>query len=188
MFFSTSPLHPPSPPSVSPPPQTPLLTLFPPLMISAIPLRKMHFNLSQLSPFHKWQHNKLSLGRSPPMQRTPTYSIPYFAPLTMVTNPPRTQTFWLWYTNSLPSSSIAAIPREVPSTQLLTPMMLSTARRQTLCRSSQPPINNGPPFTLVRESLYVRSLTKGSLCALSPSPGFTMLIRRPPASFLWPPR
>ena len=30
----------------------------------------------------------------------------------------------------------------------------------------------------MREFLYVRSLTKGSLCALSPSPGFTMLIRR----------
>ena len=177
MSSSTSPLHPPSPSSPSPPPQPPLLTLFPPLMISAIPPRMMHFNLLQLSPFHKWRRSTPSLGRSPPMQWTPTYSIRYFAPLTMVTNPPRTQIFWLWCTNSLPSSSIAAIPRKVPSTQLLTPMML-TARRQTLCRSSQRPINNGPPFTLVKDSLCVRSLTKRSLCDLSPSPGFIMLILR----------
>ena len=138
----------------------------------------MHFNLLQLLPFHKWRHSTPSLGRSPPMQWTPTYSTRYSAPLTMVTNPPRTQTFWLWYTNSLPSSSMAAIPRKVLSTLLLTPTMLSTARRQTLCRSSQRPINSGSPFTRVRESLCARSLTKRSLCALSPSPGFTMLIRR----------
>ena len=90
-------------------------------MISAIPPRMMHFNLLQLLPFHKWRHSTPSLDGSPPMQWTPTYTTRYSAPLTMVTNPPRTQTFWLWYTNSRPSKSIAAIPRKVPSTLLLTP-------------------------------------------------------------------
>ena len=159
-------------------PPIPFADPLPPLMISAIPPRMMHFNLLQLLPFHKWRRSTPSLGRSPPMQWTPTYTTRYSAPLTMVTNPPRTQTFWLWYTNSRPSSSIAAIPRKVPSTLLLTPTMLSTARRQTLCRSSQRPINSGPPFTRVRESLCARSLTKGSLRDRSPSPGFTMLIRQ----------
>ena len=178
MSSSTSPLHPSSPSSPSAPPQSPLLTLFPPLMSSAIPPRMMHFNLLQLLPFHKWRRSTPSLGRSPPMQWTQTYTTRYSALLTMVTNPPRTQTFWLWYTNSRPSSSIAAIPRKVPSTLLLTPTMLSTARRQTLCRSSQRPINSGPPFTRVRESLCARSLKKESLCDRSPFPGFTMLIRQ----------
>ena len=79
----------------------------------------------------------------------PLFCTPYYG-----SNPPRTQIFWLWYTNSLPSSSIAAIPREVPSPLLLTPMMLSTARRQTLCRSSQRPISNGPG-----EGVLICSLT-----------------------------
>ena len=57
-------------------------------------------------------------------------------------------------------------------------MTILTVLRQTLCRYSPLPINNGPPFTPVRESLYVRLLKKGSLYALSPSPGFTMLIWR----------
>ena len=159
------------------PPQSPLLTLFSPLMSSAIPPRMMHFNLLQLSPFHKWRRSTPSLGRSLPTQLTPTYTTRYSALLTMVTNPPRTQTFWLWYTNSRPSLSIAAIPRKVPSTLLLSPTMLSTAHRQTLCRSSQRPINSGPPFTWVRESLCARSPKNVLLCDRSPFPDFTMLIR-----------
>ena len=88
-------------------------------------------------------------------------------------------------TNSRPSLSIAAIPRKVPSTLLLSPTMLSTAHGQTLCRSSQRPINSGPPFTPVRESLCARSPKNVLLCDRSPSPGFTMLIwllRRLPSS------
>ena len=91
------------------------------------------------------QHNKF--GQVASNALTPTYTTRYSALLTMVTNPPRTQTFWLWSTNSRPSLSIAATPRKVPSTLLLSPTRLSTAHRQTLCRSSQRPINSGPPFT-----------------------------------------
>ena len=170
--------------TVSTPP-IPFADPLPPLMSSAIPPRRMHFNLLQLSPFHKWRRSTTSLGRSLPTQLALTYTTRYSALLTMVTNPPRTQTFWFWYTNSRPSLSIAAIPRKVPSTLLLSPTMLSTAHRQTLCRSSQRPINSGPPFTRVRESLCARSPKNVLLCDRSPSPGFTMLIwllRRLPSS------
>ena len=134
---------------------------------------------------HKWRHSTTSLGRSLPTQLTPTYTTRYSALLTMVTNPPRTQTFWLWSTNSRPSLSIAATPRKVLSTLLLSPTRLSTAHRQTLCRSSQRPINSGPPFTQVKESLCARSPKNVLLYDRSPSPGFTMLIwllRRLPSS------
>ena len=154
-------------------------------MISAIPPRRMHFNLLQLSPPHKWRHSTTSLGRSLPTQLTPTYTTRYSALLTMVTNPPRTQTFWLWSTNFRPSLSIAATPRKVLLTLLLPPTRLSTAHRQTLCRSSQRPINSGPPFTQVKESLCARSQKNALLYDRSPSPGFTMLIwllRRLPSS------
>ena len=68
---------------------------------------------------------------------------------------------------------------------LLSPTRLSTAHRQTLCRSSQRPINSGPPFTQVKESLCARSPKNVLLYDRSPSPGFTMLIwllRRLPSS------
>ena len=71
------------------------------------------------------QHNKFGQVASNAIDADLYYR--YSALLTMVTNPPRTQTFWLWSTNSRPSSSIAATPRKVPSTLLLSPTRPSTA-------------------------------------------------------------